>query len=230
MSPSASSINTTTAGSEATTGATLQETMASKLALGDVQGWLACDDSDSGMKHVWDNRFVLRTMGLYEHALILAVQCGTWHRRADRRAMFDFGSRPALRLAGNPLPPGDRFTVYRGVAGEGHDRLVRGYSWTLDKYVARLFAQLFGGPNPQLYETMIEERHVLTYIHQSFHGGLRVEGVSVAEREMILYPRNLPHVKRIPYVPPLPITTPMFNGECGCGCGEQLGDEAGEEP
>lgn len=104
MSPSSSSINTAMAGTEATTVATLQETMASKLALGDIKGWLACDDSGSGMKHVWDNRFVLRTMGLYEHALILAVQCGTWHRRANRRVMFDFGSRPALRLAGDPLP------------------------------------------------------------------------------------------------------------------------------
>ncbi len=48
--------------------------------------------------------------------------------------------RERLRAAEGPLPGPGPFTVYRGVAGRGRQRNVRGFSWTGTLDLARWFA------------------------------------------------------------------------------------------
>lgn len=48
---------------------------------------------------------------------------------------------------------------------EPEERRVRGLSWTASVDRAREFAERFDGPDPEVYEAMIEARHVLAYIN-----------------------------------------------------------------
>lgn len=84
---------------------------------------------------------------------------------SELQELFGSANREALRAAGDPLPGPGPFTVYRGVSGEEHEeRRVRGLSWTTSIDRAREFAKRFDGPDPAVYEAVIEARHVLAYI------------------------------------------------------------------
>jgi hypothetical protein len=101
----------------------------------------------------------------------------------------------ALCKAGDPLPAGDSFVVYRGVAGGRNQRRVRGYSWTGDQDVAKLFADIrshqgfggFGLPNPAVYSAVIREKDVLAYLDVSHRN----------EKEFLLRPEGLSKVRQV---------------------------------
>ena len=142
---------------------------------------------------VVDNDRVLRKAGLLEEAFLDAWSYRKWGIPSwdDDYCEFWFAhlDRAALLKAGDPLPAGDSFVVYRGVAGDGIARRVRGYSWTGDEGTARRFARLrvenFGLGNPAVYSAVIKRADVLAYIDAS----------GKDEKEFLLLPRKLAELR-----------------------------------
>ena len=68
---------------------------------------------------------------------------------------------------------------------------MRGYSWSGDIGVARLFAEIradrHGLPNAAVYSAVIQRQHVLAYINERGRN----------EQEFLLLPRYLSKIKRI---------------------------------
>ena len=147
------------------------------------------------MDIVLDNRRVLRDAGLLEEAFLEAWSTQKFGVPNWTNAFCDvvLGSlqREKLLNAGDPIPPGDSFIVYRGVAGVGRKRRVRGYSWSGDIGVARLFAEIradrHGLPNAAVYSAVIQRQHVLAYINERGRN----------EQEFLLLPRYFSKIKRI---------------------------------
>jgi hypothetical protein len=152
-------------------------------------------DSVQVMDIVLDNWPVLRDAGLLEEAFLNAwctqkFGFPNW-TNAFCDAILGLLQREKLLNAGDPMPPGDSFVVYRGVAGVGRKRRVRGYSWSGDIGVARLFAEIRAHrgllPNPAIYRAEIRREHVLAYINESGRN----------EQEFLLLPRYLSKIKRV---------------------------------
>jgi hypothetical protein len=144
---------------------------------------------------VVDNWKVLRQSGLLEEAFLDAWCINkhgvcNWHMKFCH-AFFALLDPDKLRKAGDPLPDGDSFTVYRGVAGTGAKRRVRGYSWTGDEGIARQFADLrehkYHLPNPAVYRAIARREHVLAYIDASGRN----------EKEFLVHPCHLSNVKLV---------------------------------
>lgn len=157
-------------------------------------------DSDHVLDIVMDNWRVLREADLLEEAFLEAWSTQkegvhNWTMPYCHR-VFESLDRSKLLAAGAPLPAGDFFTVYRGVAGVGVKRRVRGYSWTGDLEVAKLFAELrasYGLANPAVYSAVIFRRHVLAYLP---HIDLR-DGSGRSEEEYLIDPRKLATVRLV---------------------------------
>ena len=73
-----------------------------------------------------------------------------------------------LLAESDPLPPGQIFRVYRGVAGEGEFRREQGLAWTLDRAIAERFAQCsreIGLSDPVILEGRVSRKNLLSYIN-----------------------------------------------------------------
>ena len=138
----------------------------------DVVGFLLM--APNKLRLVQENYFILRRLGLYEEALLHAFvntrrNNSGWTLRALKQVFGEWADRERLRAAGDPLPGPGPFTIYRGVAGTGHQRRIRGLSWTslLDK--AWWFAKRSGNwcdssiPDPGVYRVELDERDVFAY-------------------------------------------------------------------
>ncbi|SRR6266496_1225671 len=166
-----------------------------RTALEEVLRSYSWASTDEVLDIVLDNWRVLKKAGLLEEAFIEAWSTQKWGTmnwtRPFTRAVFAHLDRAALLKAGDPLPPGDSFTVYRGVAGTGARRCVRGYSWTGDESIAKDFAavraQRFGLPNPAVYRAIIARKDVLAYIDASGRN----------EKEFLATPRELSKLLRV---------------------------------
>jgi hypothetical protein len=80
---------------------------------------------------------------------------------------ISIGDKEKFIAAGDPLPEGDVYTIYRGVAGKGQRRKVRGLSWTALLDVACWFAlRLSGGglEDPAVYKGKIRKEDVYCYV------------------------------------------------------------------
>jgi hypothetical protein len=79
--------------------------------------------------------------------------------------LFLRADRTRLLQAGSPLPGEAPFTIYRGVAGTGKQRRVRGFSWSASMMIAARFACFFGKVfgNPGLYTVTVSLNEVLFY-------------------------------------------------------------------
>lgn len=123
---------------------------------------------DLSLEEIFANRSVLKSRGFYERALLdsfVRTNHAHW-ALSELRELFESADRKALRAAGDPLPGPGPFTVYRGVSGEEpEERRIRGLSWTTSLKRAHEFAERFDGPDPAVYEAVIEAQHVLTYIN-----------------------------------------------------------------
>jgi hypothetical protein len=159
---------------------------------GDVVRFFCCFTSGGGwpMQLVEWNHRLLADRGLYEVALAYAFtnsKVGNHHLAMWRlEAMFAKADRARLRDAGEPMPDGERFTLYRGVAGKGAARRVRGYSWTDSKQTAAWFAVCaawFGLADPAVYEAVVDRSDVLFFDD------------SRGEREYVVRPAK---AKRVP--------------------------------
>ncbi len=123
------------------------------------------------------NAQFLLARGLYEAALLHALTATRTNNAGwSARVLFSLitkADRARLRAAGDPPPGPGPFTVYRGVAGRGAQRRVRGLSWTFSLPVAAWFAQrstfICGGlPDPAVYRVTVHDRQVLAYANESF--------------------------------------------------------------
>jgi len=152
-------------------------------------------DSNHVLDLVLDNWPVLQKAGLLEEAFVDAWGAQKWGcpnwTPAFCRAILAKLDRAAMLRTGDPLPPGDSFIVYRGVAGIGAKRRVRGYSWSADEGIAKSFAELranrFGLPNPAVYSAVIQKEDILTFI----------DGSNREEREFLLLPHKLSKLRRV---------------------------------
>ena len=113
--------------------------------------------------------FLLRFLDLYEDALLLAYMGCSLNNHDfpldSLRFLFDWADRERLRASGEPLPGPGPFILYRGVAGKGPARRVRGISWTRSVERARWFANQAGLHDPGVYRVEVEETSVLVYIN-----------------------------------------------------------------
>jgi hypothetical protein len=142
------------------------------LDSGSVFSFLCRAPNVNRLELVWMNRKALRDRGLYEEALLLAFTTAKANnRRWPMRAlasMFAFADRDKLRAVGDPLPKSP-YTLYRGVAGLGPSRRVRGYSWTGSLERAEWFASRFSPPlhDPAVYAVTVREADILAYVGDS---------------------------------------------------------------
>jgi hypothetical protein len=150
----------------------LRASAVSALEAGDVLGFLCCAPNTYGLHLVLFNRRVLLKRELYERALLHAY-AGTrtnwvaWPNR-EIAGLFACADRQRLRAAGDPLPGPGPFVLFRGVAGRGRARRIRGFSWTASAERALWFADraaLFGLADPAVYTVTVKESDVLAYVN-----------------------------------------------------------------
>jgi hypothetical protein len=84
---------------------------------------------------------------------------------ADLQSCFTIADRGRLRDAGDPLPGSGPFTLYRGVAGHGRMRRLRGLSWTSSLERAAWFATRFPHlPDPAVVTVTVNAVKVAAYL------------------------------------------------------------------
>jgi hypothetical protein len=147
----------------------LREAAVAALDREDVVGFLTKASNDAGLSLVAKNVGELTERRLYEPALLHAwVGTRTNHIRCPMRVirgLFEAADRERLRASGDPMPGEGPFTVYRGVAGRGPARRVRGISWTASLERAIWFARRY--PNladPAVYQLDVPQDAVLACV------------------------------------------------------------------
>jgi hypothetical protein len=141
------------------------------LEQGRVREFLYHAPEGAGLWLVLNNAPLLHALGGYEVALLEAYTGGRTNWRnwtsAELRQLFGACDRQRLLEAGDPLPGPGPYTLYRGVAGAGRVRRVRGLSWTGDRDRAHWFAQRFAAvlkqPDPGVYQIVVTAQHVRAY-------------------------------------------------------------------
>lgn len=141
------------------------------LALGDVDGFLAKANNEQSLWLVFFNIAELQARGLFERALLDAFIAARTNNHgfplAELNALFDKADRQRLRAASDPLPNAGPFTIYRGIAGRGRSRRVRGLSWTGSQERAAWFATRFPQfADPAVVTTVIDDSQVLAYCNE----------------------------------------------------------------
>lgn len=137
---------------------------------GDALGFIFSAERSLELDAVLHNARSLKERGIFESALLNAYTGCRVNTRLWPMSVLEFlfnqADREKLLAAGDPLPAGESFTVYRGVAGQGPSRRVRSYSWTLDFARAEWFACRFDYlPNPTVYQANIRREEVLAFIN-----------------------------------------------------------------
>ena len=144
-----------------------QERAQAALQAGDAGGLLLLESNERGLELVNLNRAALQSRGIYEAAIVVAL---TATRTNNHRAyplirnLLAHADRKRLRAAGDPIPTPGPFTLYRGVAGKGSARRIRGYSWTANLERAQWFASRadrFGLADPAVMRAVVPTRYVL---------------------------------------------------------------------
>ena len=142
------------------------------LAKRDATGFLLLVDNLDGVRITYFNQGILSQLGILEDAFVDAV-IKTRTNNHDDYALVDSLverlDRARLRALGDPLPDSGPWTIYRGVAGHGKARRVRGYSWTGDQEQAAWFANrgaVFDLPDPAVFCTTVQEPEILFYSNE----------------------------------------------------------------
>lgn len=145
-------------------------------------GLLWCLDSHRYLQFFLDNLDSLRSAGMFE-SVFLGVFTGCkinnhYLSEGQLTWLFFSADREKFIQAGDALPDGERFEVYRGVAGTGNARHIHGFSWTTDFDIACWFALRYSDilPNPTVYRATVprhgvyayvdHEKEIITYIHR----------------------------------------------------------------
>jgi hypothetical protein len=114
---------------------------------GDIDQALCWCDNMNKIYFVLDNTQPLKFSGWYERAVVEALigpKVNLHHiPLVALHYMLICADRTALMAAGDPVPDGESFTLYRGVSGKGAARRLRGISWTSSYDKAKWFASRF---------------------------------------------------------------------------------------
>jgi hypothetical protein len=145
----------------------------------------------SGPTLVFRNWAALKARGLYERALLEAFIATRTNNRDWPlyllRWLFEQCDRSRLLAAGDPLPDGERFTIYQGVAGRGRARRIDGLLWTRDleraRWFANWYANRFSLHHPAVFALEVARADVLAYMHES--GRKEQEFIVIPERAAI---------------------------------------------
>lgn len=134
---------------------------------GDLDGLWSLVNFHGQLAFVFDNYYLLMLRGIYEKALLrgytgVKINHHKWDLSVIKD-LFHFADRDMLLAAGDPLPPGDMFTLYRGVSGVGKFRKPSGPAWTDDLETAKLFAQKLCRPDPAVYTATVRREDVLYF-------------------------------------------------------------------
>ncbi|MDX1962858.1 MAG: hypothetical protein SFX18_06885 [Pirellulales bacterium] len=136
----------------------------------DAKSLLCLMANHHNLDFVYRNIRPLWQQGMYETALIDALVAPRTNNSSFTLGMklwmLELGGREKLLAAGDALPPGETFTLYRGVAGTTRERQVRGVSWTDDLETAKWFAGRFPYlANPAVYETTVTPAEIYCFIN-----------------------------------------------------------------
>lgn len=161
--------------------ACLRAPAAAALEAGDVLGFLAKADNTRSLDLVAYNLVALQARGLYEQALLHAFVATRVNNRRwplpVLRGLFECADLARLRAAGDSLPGPGPFMLYRGVAGRGRARRVRGLSWTADLDRAWWFARWFSThlpgqfSDPAVFRVTVDAQQVLAVVNSEERGG-----------------------------------------------------------
>ena len=135
---------------------------------GDSRGFVGCAPSQARLLFVADNVIPLQAKGIYEPCLLTAfvatrVSNWEWPEKA-LDFLFRSADRAKLRAAGEPLPGEGPFLIYRGVAGTGAARRLRGYSWTDSLDRACWFATRWDLPDPEVLTAEVQKDEIFAYV------------------------------------------------------------------
>ena len=148
---------------------TLRDKAYKDLEARDILGFLSTADNTQSLYIVVDNLVALRVRGLFEQALLHAWTATRTNNRnwstARIRHLFTIANRAKLHTAGDPLPGPGPFTLYRGVAGRGAARRIKGISWTACFERAKWFAERYSLPDPAVFTVQAKVRDVLAYMN-----------------------------------------------------------------
>lgn len=137
-------------------------------ARGDPETILMLLDNQRELEFVANNIQWLLSLGKYEMCLIQAYTATRtnnmhWPLVVLNR-LFSCADKARLLAAGDMLPAGDTFTLYRGVAGVGKMRRPSGPSWTSDFETAKWFAlRIPHLADPAIYSATVRREDVLFY-------------------------------------------------------------------
>jgi len=134
----------------------------------DVEGFLSrATGNEYWIDLLAANVPLLKELDVYERGLLsalIASRTNNYVHRGTIPWLIERADRTKLRAAGDLLPGPGPFTVYRGVAGHGRARHVRGLSWTASLDRARFFARRYPTlHNPAVFRVTVSAKHVLAY-------------------------------------------------------------------
>ncbi len=147
----------------------LRDRAVDALARRDAVGFLELASNTSSLDLVWRNWELLKSLGIFEKALLRAVTASRTNKVSFPSEALDllcrFADPSRLRETGDPLPGPGPFTLYRGVAGRGRARRVRGLSWTRSVSVAAWFVHRVvpALQDPAVFCAIVPKRYVLAY-------------------------------------------------------------------
>jgi hypothetical protein len=149
-----------------------RDTAMQALKAEDIPTFFNTAGSEYGLPLLWFNAEHFQQLGLFEQALLYAftaTRTNKYGPEEELDIMFHWADRKRLRDAGQPLPGTGPFTLYRGVAGNGHYRKVHGYSWTPSLETAQWFANraraCYSLCKPGVYRITATEDDVLAYVN-----------------------------------------------------------------
>ena len=125
--------------------------------------------SQNALEMVFDNIWLLKRRGIYDQCLLEAFTGGRMNHHTWSESVLDFmfseTDRERLRKAGEPLPGRGPFEIFRGVAGRGRARRLKGYCWTASIDVACWFASRFSMDHPAVLVATVPADEVLAYVN-----------------------------------------------------------------
>nr|BDD45882.1 hypothetical protein 11 [Candidatus Hydrogenedentota bacterium] len=139
-------------------------------------------DDDCMFALVWENSNILIEKGMYEDALFTALSnnkyCNPDWRPQSLLGAIERADIDKIRALGNPIPDGEKFTLYRGVAGPKSMRNVRSIYWTDDFDVAAWFACRFHYlDDPAVYKTTVSRKKIVYFLDERSEREFIVSGL-----------------------------------------------------
>lgn len=137
---------------------------------GDASSCFLGESGGTYVPFLLENAYRMKQRGIYEPALACAYKCSSLGFRGCPKDYINFlfalADMDNLRKAGDPIPSGESFTLFRGVSGpKKYHRTFP--SWTSDYWTAAWFAVRFNEKNPTIYQAEVTREDILFYDDRS---------------------------------------------------------------